>query len=63
MDKRQQVLSRAEKVFGDKGRAAAWAVQVKSQFGGMSALECAETEDGYLLVMETLAKVEHGFGA
>ncbi|RXT62614.1 MULTISPECIES: MbcA/ParS/Xre antitoxin family protein [Pseudomonas] len=63
MHKRQQVLKRTEKVFGDKERAAAWATQVKSEFGGVSALTCAETEEGYLLVMEMLAKLEHGFSA
>lgn len=58
MHKRQQVLKRAE-----KERAAAWATQVKPEFGGVSALACAETEEGYLLVMEMLAKLEHGFSA
>ncbi|MNC26144.1 hypothetical protein D3C76_805810 [compost metagenome] len=62
MDNVQRVWFRAEEVFGNKAKAATWLSQPRTSFGEISALEYACTEAGYLLVMDMLAQLDHGFG-
>lgn len=62
MENDQRVWLRAEEVFGDKTKAAVWLSQARACFGEVSALEYARTEVGFLLVMDMLGQLDHGFG-
>ena len=51
----------AERVFGDKLKAAAWLRQPRPHFDGLAALEFVQDEATYLQAKEFLDRLEHGF--
>lgn len=55
------VQRQAEQVFGNKAKADIWLNQQKIEFGGLSALEHAQNEAGYLEVNDALERIRHGF--
>lgn len=61
MDYLKLTFADAERVFGDKNKAAAWVSQPRAVFGDKSALELACDEAGYQRVKEELARLEQGF--
>ncbi|WP_411565245.1 MbcA/ParS/Xre antitoxin family protein [Pseudomonas orientalis] len=61
MDHVKQALAEAERVFGDKVKAAAWVCQPRAVFGGSSALQLSCDEVGFQKVKEELSRIEHGF--
>lgn len=54
------VQHQAEAVFGNKAKAEAWLTQPKTAFNGRSPIEFACSETGYILVKETLEKIDQG---
>jgi uncharacterized protein (DUF2384 family) len=50
----------AEQVFGDKAKAESWLNQPKTEFAGFTPLEHAHSEAGYLVVKDTLERINHG---
>lgn len=63
MDYLNSILIEAEKVFGDKERAAAWLSMPRAAFGDRSALELSSDHEGYKKVLEELMRLEHGFAS
>lgn len=61
VDYLKHTLAEAERVFGEKSKAAAWVSQPRAVFGNKSALELACDEAGYQRVKEQLARLEQGF--
>ncbi|MFK3722415.1 antitoxin Xre/MbcA/ParS toxin-binding domain-containing protein [Pseudomonas monteilii] len=51
----------AERIFGDKIKAAVWLSQARAVFDGLTALEFVRDEPTYLLAKEALDRIEHGF--
>ncbi|QXH53310.1 MbcA/ParS/Xre antitoxin family protein [Pseudomonas fakonensis] len=62
MDHLNQALAEAERVFGDREKAAAWMSQPRAVFSNRSALQLACDEVGYQKVKDELSRLEHGFG-
>lgn len=63
MDYRRSILTEAERVFGDKQKAAVWMSQPRSVFGNRSALELACDRAGSQKVREELTRLKHGFAS
>ncbi|WP_442513060.1 antitoxin Xre/MbcA/ParS toxin-binding domain-containing protein [Pseudomonas promysalinigenes] len=61
MSYRNLILAKAERVFGEKGKAVAWLSQPRPAFGNRSAIEIACDDAGYQKVKEELSRLEHGF--
>lgn len=63
MDKNFEELIRrqAEQVFGSKAKADVWLAAPRDEFGGLTALECAGNEAGYLRVKALLDRLDHGY--
>ncbi|MFP3995138.1 MULTISPECIES: MbcA/ParS/Xre antitoxin family protein [Pseudomonas] len=55
------ILDEAERIFGDKLKAAAWLRQPRPHFDGLAALEFVQDEVTYLQVKEFLDRLDHGF--
>lgn len=51
----------AERVFGDKVQAVVWMMHPRAAFGGLSALEYAQSDFTYQQVKDVLERIEHGF--
>lgn len=51
----------AERVFGDKLKAATWLRQPRPHFDGLAALEFVQDEVTCLQAKEFLDRLEHGF--
>ena len=51
----------AERVFGDKVKAVVWMMHPRAEFGGISALEYAQSDFTYHQVKDVLERIEHGF--
>lgn len=60
---RASILSEAERVFGNKEKAAAWLSTPRAAFGNRSALELSSDHEGYKKVLEELMRLEHGFAS
>ncbi|MFG0339725.1 antitoxin Xre/MbcA/ParS toxin-binding domain-containing protein [Pseudomonas sp. zjy_13] len=57
-----ELISRhAERVFGTKAKAEAWLNKPTAAFGGITPLQCALSESGYILVRSTLERIHHGY--
>ncbi|MGG5288656.1 antitoxin Xre/MbcA/ParS toxin-binding domain-containing protein [Pseudomonas shirazensis] len=63
MDYQPSILTEAERVFGDKQKAAVWMSQSRAAFGNMSALELASDRAGSQKVREELMRLKHGFAS
>jgi uncharacterized protein (DUF2384 family) len=61
MNKVELIQHQAERVLGNKAKAATWLNQTKTAFGGSTPLELAHTEEGYELVKAELERISHGF--
>jgi putative toxin-antitoxin system antitoxin component (TIGR02293 family) len=59
----EQIQHRAEHIFGSKEKAHAWLNQPKTALGGRVPLELAHDEEGYLLVIDALKRINHGYSA
>lgn len=57
------IQHQAEQVFGNKEKANAWLNQPKTTLGDRSPLELAHDEAGYLLIMDALERINHGYSA
>lgn len=55
-----RVWSRAVEVLEDSGLAGAWISRTNRSLGGEAPLALLDTEVGYELVLDTLARIEHG---
>ena len=55
------IRRQAEQVFGSKAKANSWLSQPRTDFRGVTALECACDEAGYRRVRGLLDRIEHGF--
>lgn len=51
----------AEQVFGSKAKANIWLSQPRTDFRGVTALECACDEAGYRTVKWELDRIEHSY--
>lgn len=51
----------AERVFGDKVKAAVWMMHPRAACDGLSALEYAQSDFTYQQVKDVLERIEHGF--
>ncbi|HEJ1055599.1 TPA: DUF2384 domain-containing protein [Pseudomonas putida] len=63
MDYQPSILTEAERVFGDKQKAAVWMSQPRAAFGYRSALELASDRAGSQKVREELMRLKHGFAS
>lgn len=61
MDYLNHLLAEAERVFGDRHKAAAWLSERRAVFDGRTALELVQDQPGHQRVMEELGRLEHGF--
>lgn len=57
---RPDLVSEAERVFGDKDKAHRWLTKPRTIFEGRSPAQLALTIGGEQLVLQTLARIEHG---
>lgn len=53
--------AKAEQVFNDKQKAAAWLSQPKTAFGGITPLEFASSEAGHVSVTDALERIDQGY--
>jgi putative toxin-antitoxin system antitoxin component (TIGR02293 family) len=56
----EKVWPEAVKIAGEASEARAWLKQTNRSLGGKSPLELLEDEDGDILVLDTLARIEYG---
>ncbi|MNJ45034.1 hypothetical protein D3C77_401120 [compost metagenome] len=57
-----ELISRhAEQVFSTKAKAEAWLNKPAAAFGGITPLECALSESGYIQVRASLERIHHGY--
>lgn len=61
MDYRTSILIEAERVFGDREKAAAWLSTPRVTFENRSGIQIASDRVGYNKVLEELVRLEHGF--
>lgn len=61
MDVEDLIRRQAESVFGSKVKAHVWLSRARCEFGGVTALEYARTEDGYLRVIALFERMDHGY--
>lgn len=61
MNYQSSIFSDAERVFGDKQKAAVWMSQPRAAFGNRSALELASDHAGSQKVREELMRLKHGY--
>lgn len=54
------VWHQAERVFGDKAKAAAWLSTPRQLFGGVTAIEFVKDQENLQRVIEVLTQIEHG---
>ncbi|CRM32773.1 antitoxin Xre/MbcA/ParS toxin-binding domain-containing protein [Pseudomonas sp. NPDC090964] len=54
------VWQQAERVFGDKAKAAAWLSTPRQLFGGVTAIEFVKDQESLQRVIEVLTQIEHG---
>ncbi len=55
------VRQKAEQVFGDKAKAAAWLSTPSQLFGGKAPIDFVKDQEGLERVIEMLTQIEHGF--
>lgn len=55
------VWQKAERVFGDKAKAAVWLSTPKHFFDGMSAIDFVRNQGCPERVIEVLTQIEHGY--
>ncbi len=48
-------------MFGDKAKAAVWLSTPNHLFGGMTAIDYVKNKEYLELVIEVLARIEHGY--
>lgn len=58
-----KIQTLAESIFGDKDKAVRWMSKPRKIFDGLSAKAMLRTEEGALLVEETLIGLDEGFFA
>jgi putative toxin-antitoxin system antitoxin component (TIGR02293 family) len=56
----ERVLKRAVSVLQDADAAREWLSRANRSLGGEVPLAMLDTEDGYQLVLDTLARIEYG---
>jgi uncharacterized protein (DUF2384 family) len=55
------VWQKAERVLGDKAKAAAWLSTPRHLFGGVTAIDFVKNQESLQRVIEVLTQIEHGF--
>lgn len=55
------IQQQAEQVFADKEKAAAWLNKPQTVYAGMTPLEISNTEAGYVLIKDTLERLNQGY--
>lgn len=55
------VWQKAEQVFGDRAKAAAWLSTLSQLFGGEAPIDFVQDQEGLERVIEVLTQIEHGF--
>jgi putative toxin-antitoxin system antitoxin component (TIGR02293 family) len=56
----EKVWERAMRVLEDENAVRAWVVRANRSLGGAAPLTLLDTEPGYELVLDTLARIEYG---
>ncbi len=54
------VWQKAEQVFGDRAKAAAWLSTPSQLFGGKAPIDFVKDQEGLERVIEVLTQIEHG---
>ena len=55
------VWQKAEQVFGDRAKAAAWLSTPSQLFGDEAPIDFVKDQEGLKRVIEVLTQIEHGF--
>jgi uncharacterized protein (DUF2384 family) len=55
------VWQKAEQVFGDRAKAAAWLSTLSQLLGGAAPIDFVKEQEGLERVIEVLTQIEHGF--